>query len=145
MKFYHGTSYEAWEKIQEEGILFGKNDDDQIRCTHLAFNTIFAENFGDVILEVEYDPTVNPYKNTYSYNDGYMIRVEEPIPLENITFYYDVNKKRAEEKAREEEERLAMEKHMEEERLEIERRMEEERLAMEKHFKEMYENNSSTN
>ena len=101
MKFYHGTSYDNWNQIQDEGILYGKTYDSQgnltnYRCTHLAFNAEVAENYGDVLLEVEYDPTINPFKNTYSYSNGYMIRVEEAIPFENVTYLYDINEKKRE-------------------------------------------------
>lgn len=142
MKFYHGTSYETWEKIQEEGILYGKSDKNDFRSTHLSFNPEMAECFGDVVLEVEYDPTVNPYKNTYSYSDGFAIRVEEAIPLENITFYCDVTKKREEERKAREEERLEMERQHEELRQEIERHREEERLQIEREMNR--DNDSST-
>ncbi len=62
MKFYHGTSEIAWKKIQEEGILFGgdgyhnRNDKKCYRYTYLTPEIAYAEDYGDVILEVNYDP-----------------------------------------------------------------------------------------
>ena len=64
MKFYHGTSKEKWNKILEEGVLWGynihKNDDGTeyrgYRYTYLTPEIELAKEYGDIILEVEYDP-----------------------------------------------------------------------------------------
>jgi len=55
MKFYHGTSIENWNKIQEEGVLWGNVDKDY-RYTYLTPDVEIAKNFGNVILEIEYKP-----------------------------------------------------------------------------------------
>ena len=74
MKFYHGTTEEIWKTIQREGILFGRryitdNDGNIIkevdRCTYLAVDAEEAKEYGDVVLQVEYDPYKNPQKNNY--------------------------------------------------------------------------------
>jgi hypothetical protein len=88
MKFYHATSEDLWTDIQKEGVLFGRRyivDDvtrkpikEVSRCTYLALKQEDAEEFGDVILEVEYNPF-----NNYS-PDSWQLRVYEPISLENV-------------------------------------------------------------
>ena len=92
MIFYHGTTEEAWEQIQNEGILFGRryvlNNDGTIhhevsRCTYLAVDKEEAECYGNVILKIEYNPFEHPKKNNYV--DGcWQIRVYEPIKISNI-------------------------------------------------------------
>ena len=101
MIFYHGTSKENWEKIQEEGVLFGRryivdNDDNIIqevsRCTYLATEFDEAKQYGDIVLSVEYEPLDEQGKhkrdkhgpvNNYD-PDGWQLRVYEPIPLSSI-------------------------------------------------------------
>ena len=92
MIFYHGTNKENWEAIQKEGVLFGKrcitdNDDNIIkevsRCTYLATDFEEAKFYGDVVLQVEYDPLAHKEKNNYI--DGcWQVRVYEPIPISKI-------------------------------------------------------------
>lgn len=63
-KFYHGTSEEAWKKIQKEGVLWGgdayhnRGYKDGYRYTYLTPKRYIAESMGrgPVILEVEYEP-----------------------------------------------------------------------------------------
>ncbi len=91
MKFYHGTSKENWEQIKKEGILFGRryvlNDDGSVnrevdRCTYLAVEKEEAQCYGDVVLEVEFDPASSKHNN---YKEGcWQVRVYEPIPLSHI-------------------------------------------------------------
>ena len=102
MIFYHGTSEENWKEIQGEGMLFGRrflvnNNGDILkefdRCTYLAYDLDEAKCYGDVVLEVEYNPfnrlgNIKKDKNNLPLNnyipDGWQLRVYEPIPLENI-------------------------------------------------------------
>lgn len=87
--FYHGTSLDNWNKIQQEGVLYGRRyyiDNGKTkeisRCTYLAVDKKEAECYGDVVLEVKY----NPYKdkhNNYT-TDCWQLRVYTPIPIENI-------------------------------------------------------------
>ena len=102
MTFYHGTSEENWKEIQSEGMLFGRRfivnkKGDVIkevdRCTYLASDLNEAICYGDVVLEVEYNPynrrgNIKKGKNKLPLNnyipDGWQLRVYEPIPLENI-------------------------------------------------------------
>ena len=99
MKFYHGTSEENWKVIQEEGILFGRryitdNNGNNIkevdRCTYLATDLEEARCYGDVVLEVEYNPfddkgRIRKNKKRKPANnyvpDCWQIRVYEPISL----------------------------------------------------------------
>ena len=93
MKFYHGTSEENWNQIQKDGCLFGydrifSNDRktvlQEFRKTYLAAERVDAEKYGDVILEVEYDP-YREGAQCNSFCEGcWQIRVYEPIPIENV-------------------------------------------------------------
>lgn len=95
MIFYHGTNQEAWKKIQEEGILLGKRtvlDEEFERlipkynispCTYLTPDVEEAKYYGNILLEVEYDPFKNPGENNYS-EGCWQFRVYEPIPLKNV-------------------------------------------------------------
>lgn len=86
MKFYHGTSRENWEAIQNEGILFGRllvNNNLVSRCTYLAVDIEEAKCYGEVVLEVEYDPYKHKKMNNYI-EDCWQLRVYEPIPLTDI-------------------------------------------------------------
>lgn len=77
MIFYHGTSKENWNAIQREGVLFNG------RVTYLAVDMEEAKCYGNVVLQVEYDPTTHPNMNNYV--DGcWQFRVYEPITIENI-------------------------------------------------------------
>lgn len=92
MTFYHGTNKENWDAIQREGILYGRryitdNNGNIIkevsRCTYLATNLEEAKCYGDVILQVEYDPFIHKKENNYI--DGcWQVRVYEPIPISKI-------------------------------------------------------------
>lgn len=91
MKFYHGTSKENWEAIQKEGILYGRryvlNNDGSVnhevdRCTYLAVDEEEAKCYGEIVLEVEYDPFQSKHNN---YKEGcWQVRVYEPISLNQI-------------------------------------------------------------
>ena len=102
MIFYHGTTEENWKLRQEEKCLFGRryvlNDNGSIlkevsRCTYLALDKNEAEQYGDVVLEVNYNPYDEKWKirkdkrgyplNNYS-PDSWQLRVYEPIGLNNI-------------------------------------------------------------
>ena len=87
MVFYHGTSENKYKEIMEEGVLYGKrgtfNGREIDRCTYLAVDKEEAECYGDVLLEVEYDPFKNKKKNNYI-EDCWQIRVYEPIAIANI-------------------------------------------------------------
>jgi hypothetical protein len=99
MIFYHGTSEEKWTLIQEECKLWGYNiyQDESgnpyksYRYTYLTPNIEIAKQFGDVILEVEYNPVgvdgtktdnygFNPPKGEYCWQFSVFI----PISLKNI-------------------------------------------------------------
>lgn len=80
----HGCSEVAWELIQEEGVLFGDRGD-LSRCTSLSTNIEEAVRYGDIILTVYYDPTVNPKMNNCPEDfDCENIRVYEPISIDKI-------------------------------------------------------------
>lgn len=82
MIFYHGTTEENWQKIQQEGILWGIRNTPS-RCTYLAIERKHTEQYGCVILGVEYDPVGHSQNNNYV--DGcWQFRVYDPIPIEHI-------------------------------------------------------------
>lgn len=92
MIFYHGTTKENWNKIQEEGILFGRRYitdkegnllKEVDRCTYLAVDIEEAKCYGDVLLLVEYDPMKHKKRNNYI-EGCWQVRVYEPIPIDNI-------------------------------------------------------------
>lgn len=94
MLFYHGTSEENWKKIQDEGILFGvrivlDNDGNPSkiykpdRMTYLARDIEEASMYGNVVLEVEYNPSVNPSANNFI-EGCWQVRVYEPIDITKI-------------------------------------------------------------
>ena len=94
MRFYHGTTEENWEKIQQEGVLLGvrhvlgvnglvSKKYKPSRCTFLATNLLEAKCYGDVVLEVDYDPSKNKQENNYI-EGCWQVRVYEPIPLSNV-------------------------------------------------------------
>lgn len=81
--WYHGCSPKTWELIQKEGVLFGKRE--ASRCTHLAVDVEEAVRYGDIILTVYYDPTINPSLNNCPKDfDCFQIRVYEPISANKL-------------------------------------------------------------
>ena len=99
MIWYHGTSQENWKKIQEEGVLFGKryirdingNIKELSRCTYLTQDIAEAALYGDVVLEIQYNPRDsrgrvkcdNTGFQVNNYCEGcWQIRVYEPIEIE---------------------------------------------------------------
>lgn len=92
MKFYHGTSKDNWESIQKEGILFGRryfidnngNTKEAERVTYLATEIEEAKCYGDIILQVEYDPYRKEARTNYFDESCWQVRVYEPIPLSNV-------------------------------------------------------------
>jgi carboxylesterase type B len=86
MKFYHGTSQENWEQIQKEGVLFGRQfvgNKEYPRRTYLAVDIEEARCYGNIVLEVEYNPHKHKKMNNYC-EDCWQLRVYEPITIDNI-------------------------------------------------------------
>ena len=84
MKFYHWTTKEKWEKIKSEWCLWGVRDIEWLtpcRCTYLAVDKNEAKQYGDIVLEVEYEP--KEWQDNYC-KWCWQVRVYEPIPIENI-------------------------------------------------------------
>lgn len=78
--WYHGTSQENWEIILDEGVLWGKRDAPS-NVTYLAADRVEAEQYGPVVLEVQYNPT----GGINNYAEGcWQMRVYDPIPLDNV-------------------------------------------------------------
>ena len=92
MTFYHGTSKENWEAIQKEGVLYGRRYilgencfplKEVDRCTYLAVDLEEAKYYGEVVLQVEYDPFKRKKRNNYI-EGCWQVRVYEPIPLTDV-------------------------------------------------------------
>lgn len=89
MIFYHGTTKENWDKIQQEGVLWGRRyftdkgvKKEVDRCTYLAVDKEEAEQYGEIVLQVEYDPHSSKHNN---YIEGcWQVRVYEPISIDSI-------------------------------------------------------------
>ncbi len=99
MIFYHGTSEEKWKLIQNEGVLWGYNFHENsngtisrgYRYTYLTPEIAIAKEYGDVILEVLYEPVgINGKKiDNYGFNppDGetcWQFSVFIPIDLKYV-------------------------------------------------------------
>ena len=105
MKLYHGTSKKNWEKIKQEGVLWGLrflSDLDRakhgwkppqeipkrFRMTYFSENIESAWSHGEygngVVLEIDYEPT-GKKRIDYKTHNAYVIKV--PIPLERITVH----------------------------------------------------------
>ena len=94
MKFYHGTTEENWERIVDEGVLYGRryivdgetrNPITELeRCTYLAVDPEEANNYGDVLLEVEYNPYKKDARCNHFEEGCWQLRVYEPIEIKNI-------------------------------------------------------------
>lgn len=89
MIFYHGTSTENWQMIKQEGLLWGKRDAPS-RCTYLAENVNEAAVYGDVVLEIEYNPTDSKYCNNWS-EGCWQHREYNPIPLTNVRIHNEIS------------------------------------------------------
>lgn len=86
MKFYHWTTKENLEKIKSEWVLRWVREIKWLnpwRCTYLAIDKEEAEQYWDVVLEVEYDPYEHKDKNNYE-EWCWQVRVYEPIPITQI-------------------------------------------------------------
>lgn len=79
-------------KIQKEGVLLGKRTvfDEEFKrlynvppCTYLTPDVEEAKCYGDILLEVEYDPFKNPVENNYI-EGCWQFRVYEPIPIKDV-------------------------------------------------------------
>ena len=89
MIFYHGTSEEAWGKIQKEGVLWGVHS---YRYTYLTPDINIARGFANgVLLEVEYEPAGVDGRgiDNYGFNppEGmicWQFSVFIPIPISNV-------------------------------------------------------------
>lgn len=82
MKFYHGTNKYGLEEAKKQGYLLHKRDTREFpnitSCTYLAVDIEEAKQYGDIILEVNYDPFKNPENNNYK-KESWQCRVYEPI------------------------------------------------------------------
>lgn len=95
IKFYHGTKPCKWDQIQSEGVLWGiptplpgvEYPDGVRRYTYLTPLISMAGKYGDVLLEVDYDPVgVGSGIDNYGFNppEGkfcWQFSVFIPIPL----------------------------------------------------------------
>jgi len=73
VKFYHGTSVDRWEKIKKSGFLWGYRVHNgkktlSYRYTYLTPHLEVARKYGDIVLEVEYEPTGKYGIDNYGFN-----------------------------------------------------------------------------
>ena len=80
--WYHATDQQAFDKIKQEGVLWGIRNAPS-RCTYLGDSLNNVIGYGTIILQVHYDPTINPKENNYK-EGCWQMRVYEPIPKKNI-------------------------------------------------------------
>ncbi len=89
MKFYHGTNQYGLSQIKKDGFLLHnratKENPNMSPCTYLAIEKEEAKKYGDVLLEVEYNPLINKELNNYK-DDCWQLRVYEKIYISNIKF-----------------------------------------------------------
>lgn len=87
MIFYHGTTQEGWDFVQQQGFLIYPRATEQnpniSPVVYLATNIEEAKKHGEIVLKVDYDPTINPGKNNYNPH-CWQLRVYEPIDLLKI-------------------------------------------------------------
>lgn len=89
MKFYHGTTKYFWNKIQKEGVLWGRKNKKWFgrildRITYFTPNIEYAGIYNDrgltkkraIILEVDF-PDIDKW-------DYWEMHTYDPIPLSNI-------------------------------------------------------------
>ena len=89
--WYHGMSMQAWQDAQVEGVLFGYRGLNISRCTYLTPDPVEASCYGDILLEVQYNPlnhlgrrrrdSCNRILNNYE-PECWQMRVYEPILLQ---------------------------------------------------------------
>lgn len=86
MKFYHGTTQEAWESIQKSGYVFSKNKE-----VYTSTKPNVAKSFGDVVLEIDINKSVIQEKikceeieKRKGYNDYIFYK---KIPMELVKIY----------------------------------------------------------
>jgi len=77
MIFYHGTSEDKWALIQKEGVLWGYSSYRNYRYTYLTPDIGIAKKYGNVILEVEYEPVGVDGRGIDNYCFDYDIPEEE--------------------------------------------------------------------
>ena len=82
MKFYHGTNEYGLKETQKQGFLLHKRANkiypNMSPCVYLTPNLEIAKKYGNIILEVEYNPNLN--KDMNNYREGCeQLRVYEPI------------------------------------------------------------------
>jgi RNA:NAD 2'-phosphotransferase (TPT1/KptA family) len=82
MNWFHGTSQEKYQEIIKEGFIWGKRDAPS-RCTYLTPDAIEAQQYGDVVLKIDYEPYSEKYCNNYT-EGCWQVREYNPIPISKI-------------------------------------------------------------
>lgn len=89
MNFYHGTNKFGLAETEKQGFLLHKrvvlDKDGNLSkmykpdpCVYLTDDLKIAKQYGEIIIEVDYDPFKNPRMNNYCDN-CWQFRVYEPI------------------------------------------------------------------
>ena len=79
--WYHATTPDRWAEIQREGVLWGKRKAPS-RCTYLAAKVENALHYGEIILEVHFNPEEHKPNNFHP--DCWQCRFYCPIELKLI-------------------------------------------------------------
>lgn len=79
--FYHGLTKEKWQQTIKQGYLLHNRNTSPV--VYLATTKEEALCYGEVLLEVKYNPHKNPNENNY-HKDCWQFRVYEPIELKNV-------------------------------------------------------------
>lgn len=81
--WYHGMSKEDLRITVQQGYLYQRRGEGMSPCTYLAKEQKEAEQYGEVLLKVIYNPTLHPMMNNYN-SESWQIRVYEPIFEYNV-------------------------------------------------------------
>ena len=98
--FFHGTTQGCWAAIQAEGVLWGRTrawsdgvEHDGPRYTYLSPHLEVAQEYGNMVLEVEYEPVgVGSGVDNYGFDPPpgetcWQFSVFAPISLDRCSVY----------------------------------------------------------
>lgn len=86
MTWYHGTTKKGYKEIMLEGVIWGKRLAPS-RCTYLTPSRLEAMQYGDIVLEIDYDPQDKEYDNNYV-EGCWQVREYNPIPASKIVLVH---------------------------------------------------------
>jgi len=84
--WYHGTTKEAFKKIQRDKVLWGVQPNGK-RFTYLCLDKEEADAYGEITLRVDYDPVMDLDNNNFN-PDSLDMKVTSPIPVTSVKRIY---------------------------------------------------------